>query len=252
GLTGTPTDLSDAPYSIGYVAADKHTIAILSSLEGDPTVPPMAVEALPATVDLEVGTGYVIDMAAGGGGSAYGALTSDPPPPGLTLSQYGKEMTGVPVTAGDYPMTLAYIDMYGDPLRNTETISFNVTAAVVTIPVPAAQRTADGNMLRDFEGVIWTVDGVAALPGSYVGLPGAETSTVTILPSTDDGYVFDAEPEPLVLTFEPDPEPEPEPEPEPDPGPFDPAPAPPEPDESTAATSARPMDHHPQALYAAT
>ena len=250
GLTGTPTDLSDAPYSIVYVDAYNNKIATLSILEGEPTVPPVAVEALPPTVELEVGVGYVIDMAAGGGGSAYGALTSDPPPPGLTLSQYGKEMTGVPVTAGDYPMTLEYIDMYGDPLRNTETISFNVTAAVVTIPVPAAQRTDDGYMLPDIEGVIWTVDDVETLPGSYSVLPVAETTTVTILPTTDDGYVFDAEPEPLVLTFEPDPEPEPEPEP--DPGPFDPAPAPPEPDESTEATWARLMDDDPQAIYVAT
>src|SRR5690625_6887575 len=129
-------------------------------------------------------------MAAGGGGSAYGALPSAPPLPGLTLSQYGKEMTGVPVTAGDYPMTLEYIDMYGDPLRNTETISFNVTAAVVTIPVPAAQRTDDGYMLPDVEAVIWTVDDAETLPGSYSFLPVAETPPGTILPSTCAGNVL--------------------------------------------------------------
>src|SRR5699024_12026035 len=43
GLTGTPTDLSDAPYSIGYVDAYNNKIATLSILEGEPTVPPIAV-----------------------------------------------------------------------------------------------------------------------------------------------------------------------------------------------------------------
>src|SRR5699024_842371 len=43
GLTGTPTDLSDAPDSIGYVDAYNNKIATLSILEGEPTVPPIAV-----------------------------------------------------------------------------------------------------------------------------------------------------------------------------------------------------------------
>src|SRR5699024_5645615 len=120
------------------------------------------------------------------------------------------------------------------------------------IPVPAAQRTDDGYMLPDVEGVIWTVDDVETLPGSYAVLPVAETTTVTILPTTDDGYVFDDEPEPLVLTFEPEPEPEAEPETERDAAIWHPATATPEPDESTEATRERLMDDNPQPSYVAT
>src|SRR5690625_7816745 len=85
GLTGTPTDLSDAPYSIVYVDAYNNKIATLSILEGEPTVPPVAVEALPPAVDIEVGSGYVIDMTSGGGGNSFCALKMYTTPQWQTL-----------------------------------------------------------------------------------------------------------------------------------------------------------------------
>lgn len=88
----------------------------------------------------------------------------------------------------------------------------------VVIPVPAAQRTADGYSLPDVPGVRWTVNGETASPGDYNMGAITEPTTVTIIPEALEGYVFDTVPVPLVLVFEPAPGPDPDPDPDPEPG----------------------------------
>ena len=187
-------------------------------------------------------------------------------PPGLTATPMktgADTIAGTPTEAGSWDLGLQGRDDGGDYTDTTHTLTLAVTDpdAPEVIPAPAAERTEDGYMLPEVEGVIWTVDGVEKVPGSYSVEPVTETTTVTILPTADVGYVFDTEPEPLVLVFEPEPEPDPDPEPEPEPdpepgpepvGPFTPTPAPDEPDEVTEAAWARLMDDDPQAVYVAT
>ncbi len=137
----------------------------------------------------------------------------------------------------------------GTPHRSTSV----ATLATVTppdpeeptvIPTPAAMSTADGYMLPELEGVRWIVDGTPTMPGTYAVQPVTETTTVTIMPEELDGYLFDAEPEPLLLTFEPAPPIDPDPV---DPDPVDPDPEP-EPDPEAWG---RLMDDDPQALFVA-
>ena len=182
-------------------------------------------------------------------------------PPGLELGPFASGVGctyihGTPTTEGTWTLDLTGgYEPYGDPSGDVATMVLTVGTPVTIIPVPAAERTDDGYMLPEVEGVIWTVDDVEQVPGSYSVEPVTETTTVTILPTTDEGYAFDTEPEPLVLVFEPAPDPEPEPDPEPGPepvGPFTPTPAPDEPDEVEEAVWARLMDDDPQAVYVAT
>lgn len=173
-------------------------------------------------------------------------------PPGIAPKPNGinvQRLEGTPTEAGVWTVTLEEVNLYGNETGHTEALTITVGTPVITIPVPAAERTDDGYMLPEVEGVIWTVDDVEQVPGSYSVEPVTETTTVTILPTTDEGYAFDTEPEPLVLVFEPEPDPEPGPEPV---GPFTPTPAPDEPDEVEEATWARLMDDDPQAVYVAT
>lgn len=159
---------------------------------------------------------------------------------------------------GTHTVTANGTDSMGNPTSDTIALTVEVIdpSAPVTIPAPAAERTEDGYMLPDVEGVIWTVDDVEQLPGSYSVEPVTEATTVTILPVPDEGYLFDPPAELLVLVFEPapdpDPDPDPEPAPDPAPGPFDPVPAPDEPTEDEEAAWQRMMDDDPQALFVAT
>lgn len=174
-------------------------------------------------------------------------------PPGLSpkpAAFNASSLEGTPTETGTWTVNLESDLDNGD----MQVLTLTVGAAVTVIPVPAAEATEDGYMLPEVEGVIWTVDGVEQVPGSYSVEPVEVETDVTILPTTDVGYAFDTEPVPLVLTFlpAPGPDPEPEPEPVPVPGPFDPSPAPDEPDEPTEAVWARLMDDDPQAIYVAT
>lgn len=181
-------------------------------------------------------------------------------PPGLTAtpSMVGADtIAGTPTEAGSWELGLQGRDDGGDYTDTTHTLTLAVTDpdAPEVIPAPAAERTEDGYMLPEVEGVRWLVDGVPTEAGSYSVQPVTETTTVTITPEALDGYLFDPPAVDLVLTFTPapDPEPEPEPDPEPEPvGPFTPTPAPDEPDEVTEAAWARLMDDDPQAVYVAT
>ena len=182
------------------------------------------------------------------------------PPAGMTYkpNNYSvKTITGTPTTAGTTTRVLQSDDGFetGPP---TLEVTVTVVAPVQTIPVPAAERTEDGYMLPAAEGVVWTVDGVDTEPGTYSVQPVTEPTTVTILPRPAEGYVFDAEPEPLELTYEPAPGPDPDPEPwEPParpegdyPGPW-PAPAGPEPTPEDETVWAALMDDDPQAMFVA-
>lgn len=184
------------------------------------------------------------------------------PPAGMTYkpNNYSvKTITGTPTTAGTTTRVLQSDDGFetGPP---TLEVTVTVVAPVQTIPVPAAERTEDGYMLPAAEGVVWTVDGVDTEPGTYSVQPVTEPTTVTILPRPAEGYVFDAEPEPLELTYEPAPDPDPDPEPGPwepparpegdYPGPW-PAPAGPEPTPDDETVWASLMDDDPQAMFVA-
>ena len=211
-------------------------------------------------IQLEPGVAAVeaVPEPPGGSSNTWAAPTSAEWPPGIAPKPGRinvKRLEGTPTEVGVWTVTLEEANLYGNLTGHSEALTITVGTPVTIIPVPAAERTEDGYMLPEVEGVIWTVDDVEQVPGSYSVEPVTETTTVTILPTTDEGYAFDTEPEPLVLVFEPAPDPEPEPEPTPDPepvGPFTPTPAPDEPDEVTEAAWARLMDDDPQAVYVAT
>lgn len=186
------------------------------------------------------------------------------PPAGMTYKPSTTDvqrLEGTPTTAGTTTRTLNSDDGFGSGPPTLE-VTVTVVAPAQIIPVPAAERTEDGYMLPAAEGVVWTVDGVDTEPGTYSVQPVTEPTTVTILPRPAEGYVFDAEPEPLVLTYEPAPDPDPDPDPEPGPwepparpegdypGPW-PAPAGPEPTPDDAAVWASLMDDDPQAMFVA-
>lgn len=252
GMRGTPEDMDSPPYQIAFVDSYNNVSSYMAVEEGPPTVPPTAIAATAPVTELDSGTAYEVDIAAAGPSEASGAAITGPAPTGMEFNQYGSQLTGTPTAGGEFLATFDWQDMFGDPLGEQTEITFVVHSEIDVIPVPAAERTEDGYMLPDIAGVIWTVDDVETLPGSYSVHPVTETTTVTILPIPDDGYAFDEEPEALVLTFEPESDPDPEPEPEPTPGPFDPSPAPEEPDELTEAMWARLMDDDPQAVFVAT
>ena len=200
-------------------------------------------------------------------------ITLPAPPSGYTWTGYGTtapdgmaykpatsnvlRIEGTPTTAGTTTRVLQSDDGFetGPP---TLEVTVTVAAPVQTIPVPAAERTEDGYMLPPAEGVVWTVDGVDTEPGTYSVQPVTEPTTVTILPRPAEGYVFDADPEPLVLTYEPAPDPDPDPEPwEPParpegdyPGPW-PAPAGPAPTPEDEAVWSALLDDDPQAMFVA-
>lgn len=162
-----------------------------------------------------------------------------------------EQASGTPTEPGTLHLAVGFYER--GSLLDAVPFTLTVASGTETIPAPAAESTEDGYMLPDVPGVIWTVDGVEQVPGTYSVQPVTETTTVTILPTPDEGYAFDPAAEPLVLTFEPAPEPDPEPEPDPAPapGPFDPSPAPPAPSPEDEAAWAALMDDDPQALYVA-
>lgn len=120
-------------------------------------------------------------------------------------------IAGTPAIPGAYTVPLVGTNTYGDETGQNDTLTVIVQGPTEVIPAPAAEGTEDGYMLPEVPGVRWLVNGEETPPGSYSVQPVTEETTVTILPEALAGYVFDAEPEPLVLTFAPAPE-DPDPE----------------------------------------
>lgn len=214
GMAGTPEDMSNGPYELVFQDDYNNESAVLDIEEGAPTVPPQHVDLTESVTELDAGTPYVVDVLAAGPSQAAMATVDGTLPTGMTLGQNGATIEGIPGDPGDYPIQVDYGDMFDEPLPGSVSTVLAVTASVVTIPAPAAEGTEDGYMLPDVEGVIWTVDDVETLPGTYSVKPVTETTTVRILPSPDVGFAFEDEPEALVLVFEPDPDPDPDPAPE--------------------------------------
>lgn len=119
-----------------------------------------------------------------------------------------QRLEGTPTTVGVYTITLTESNRYSEPSGYTEVLTITVGDPVTVIPVPAAEGTEDGYMLPEVPGVRWLVNGEETPAGSYAVQPVTEETTVTIVPEALAGYVFDAEPEPLVLTFTPAEDPE--------------------------------------------
>ena len=113
-------------------------------------------------------------------------------------------IAGTPATPGAYTVPLVGTDAYGSESGQNDTLTVIVQGPTEVIPAPAAEGTEDGYMLPEVPGVRWLVNGEETPPGSYSVQPVTEETTVTIIPEALAGYVFDAEPEPLVLTFTPE------------------------------------------------
>ena len=233
----------------------------------EPEVPPMDATLPTTTIPLGVRADITLTPLFGERDDAF--MIGGDLPPGISASPSklrADTLAGTPSELGSWPLTLTGRDDGGDNTGTEHTLTVVVADpnAPTVIPAPAAERTEDGYMLPEVEGVRWLVDGVETAAGSYSVQPVTESTTVTITPEPLDGYTFDPPAVDLVLTFTPapapDPDPEPDPEPDPDPeqpapeqpGPFDPTPAPDEPDEDEAAAWARLMDDDPQAVYVTT
>lgn len=269
GMTYKPS-MTDVQRIEGTPTAAGTTTRTLDSDDGfgtgpsklDVTVTVVAPEQITAEVPVTrvpVATPVAVDLEPLLSGYAVEFIVSGTLPDGITAKPTALRATslaGTAGTAGDYPLQLQGRDGMGDYDGSALDLTLRVAEPVQTIPVPAAERTEDGYMLPAAEGVVWTVDGVDTEPGTYSVQPVTEPTTVTILPRTAEGYVFDAEPEPLVLTYEPAPDPEPGPweppaRPEGDyPGPW-PAPAGPEPSPDDESVWSSLMDDDPQAMFVA-
>ncbi|WP_425329578.1 putative Ig domain-containing protein [Stappia indica] len=176
-LTGTPTTLETANFTVTATDANNHTGNAAYSIQVDA---PVVITLSPAAGSLangEVGAAYSQSFTASGGTSPYSyAVTAGALPDGLTLAANGA-LSGTPTTAETANFTVTATDANSD--TGNAAYSIQVEAAPVTITLsPAAGSLANGEVGAAYSQSFTASGGTS--PYSYAVTAGALPDGLTL------------------------------------------------------------------------
>lgn len=147
---------------------------------------PLAITAAspPAGTTGAAFPGY--SFQASGGTPSYGWTESGPLPPGLMLSASG-QLSGVPATAGKYPVSVTVTDSSNPPVTVTAAVSVTVNDSAIV--VAASPSPPAGTVTYPYSGYGFTASGgsppytwqasAALPPGLLLGSDGTVSGTPT-------------------------------------------------------------------------
>jgi hypothetical protein len=165
------------------------TAVLLTACGGGGGGPAPVMVSSAAITDGSTGVAYPsFTFSASGGSGTYAWTESGELPPGLTLSTAG-QLSGIPVTAGNYSFTVTATDSSNPPLTGSDKVTMKIAdsaivisnsptppSGTVTYPYPGFAFSVASGGSPPFT---WTVTAGSLPPGLTLGSDGSLSGTPT-------------------------------------------------------------------------
>jgi hypothetical protein len=130
-----------------------------------------------AIVEGSTGVAYApITFSAVGGSGTYAWSETGPLPPGLTLSAAG-QLSGTPVTAGNYPITVTATDASNPPLAGSIPVSIKIADSMIVV---ATAAPPPGTVTYPYPGFTFSVTSGGSPPFTWTVTTGRLPAGLTL------------------------------------------------------------------------